>query len=114
MDETPSTAGMARRQQFEEDVAKLKVKTGGSGSEATWAAVGVVLMIGGAVVALASFIASGSISDTRDVLSTVILAVFGLCVVVTGAAVFLRYSFSRFLRFWLLRLIYEQQGGGEG
>jgi hypothetical protein len=28
---------------------------------------------------------------------------------VIGMALFLRYSIGRFLRFWLLRLIYEQQ-----
>ena len=42
-------------------------------------------------------------------LSSIILAVFGLTLSVAGMAVFLRYSIGRFLRFWLLRLIYEQQ-----
>jgi hypothetical protein len=32
-----------------------------------------------------------------------------LAVAVTGAAVFLRYSLARFLRFWLLRQLYEGQ-----
>jgi hypothetical protein len=38
-----------------------------------------------------------------------ILALFGLALTFASAAVFIRYSFARFLRFWLLRLIYEQQ-----
>ncbi|WP_421118710.1 hypothetical protein ACE2AJ_15275 [Aquihabitans daechungensis] len=42
-------------------------------------------------------------------LSSIILAVFGLSLAVIGMALFLRYSMGRFLRFWLLRLIYEQQ-----
>ena len=38
-----------------------------------------------------------------------ILALVGVTVSILGAALFLRYSLARFLRFWLLRLIYEQQ-----
>ena len=110
MDEN-TTSGMApdRRQQFEADIAKIRLRTGGSANEPRLVALGVALMAAGAVVALVAFFASGSQTDTRDVLSTVILATFGLTLAVAGAAVFLRYSIGRFLRFWLLRLIYEQQ-----
>ena len=111
MDEPKTTQGMApeRRQQFEADIAKVRVKTGGAAGEPRLIALGLVLMVVGAAVALVSFIISGSQSDTRDVLSSIILAVFGLTLSVAGMAVFLRYSLGRFLRFWLLRLIYEQQ-----
>ena len=111
MDEPKTTQGMApeRRQQFEADIAKVRVKTGGTAGEPRLIALGLVLMVVGAAVALVSFIISGSQSDTRDVLSSIILAVFGLTLSVAGMAVFLRYSLGRFLRFWLLRLIYEQQ-----
>ena len=112
MDEPKTTQGMApeRRQQFEADIAQVRVKTGGAAGEPRLIALGVVLMVAGAAVALIAFIASGSQSDTRDVLSSVILAVFGLTLSVAGLALFLRYSIGRFFRFWLLRLIYEQQG----
>jgi hypothetical protein len=111
VDEPKTTQGMApeRRQQFEADIAKVRVKTGGAAGEPRLIALGLVLMVVGAAVALVSFIISGSQSDTRDVLSSIILAVFGLTLSVAGMAVFLRYSIGRFLRFWLLRLIYEQQ-----
>jgi hypothetical protein len=111
VDQTPTTSGMApdRRAQFEADIADIRVRTGTAAGEPRLTLVGAVLMVAGSAVALGAFLASGSIADTRDVLSTLILAVFGLCLVVAGAAVFLRFSLSRFLRFWLLRLIYEQQ-----
>jgi hypothetical protein len=35
--------------------------------------------------------------------------VFGLALVITGAALFARYSMTRFMRYWLIRMIYEQQ-----
>lgn len=115
MDEPTTTRGMApaRRQQFEADIAKVRVKTGGAAGEPRMVALGAVLMVAGAAVALVAFIVSGSQSDSRDVISTVILGLFGVCLTVAGAAVFLRYSLSRFLRFWLLRLIYEQQGAAD-
>jgi hypothetical protein len=103
-----------RRQQFEADIAQVRVKTGGAAGEPRLIALGAVLMAAGVAVALIAFIISGSQSDTRDVLSSIIIAVFGLTLSVVGAAVFLRYSIGRFLRFWLLRLIYEQQDGAEG
>jgi len=111
VDEPKTTQGMApeRRQQFEADIAKVRVKTGGAAGEPRLIALGVVLMVVGAAVALISFIISGSQADTRDVLSSIILAVFGLSLAVIGMALFLRYSIGRFLLFWLLRLIYEQQ-----
>ncbi|MBX3286053.1 MAG: hypothetical protein KF703_11970 [Actinobacteria bacterium] len=111
MDDPQTTSGMApdRRQQFEADIAKVRLRTGASANEPRLVALGVALMGAGAAVALVAFVVSGSQADTRDVLSTVILAIFGLALAVAGAAVFLRYSIGRFLRFWLLRLIYEQQ-----
>lgn len=111
VEEPKTTAGMApaRRQQFEADLAEIRVRTGSSANEPRMVALGLGLMAVGAVVALVGFLASGGIADTRDVLSVLILSVFGLCLSVAGAALFLRYSLSRFLRVWLLRLIYEQQ-----
>jgi hypothetical protein len=34
--------------------------------------------------------------------------VLGLGVTIVGAALFLRYSLGRYLRFWLLRVVYEE------
>lgn len=115
MDE-PTTAGMApaRRQQFEADIAKVRVKTGASANESRLVALGVALMSAGVIVAVVAFAISGTQADTRDVISSLILAVAGVAVSVVGAAIFLRHSFARFLRFWLLRLMYEQQAPTDG
>src|SRR5262245_7188380 len=99
----------SRRDQFEEEIAAVRIRTGKAESEQRWTIVGLVGLIGGLVLAIVAYATSTSMSDTRDVLSAVILSVLGLTLAVLGAALFLRYSFARFLRFWLLRLIYEQQ-----
>jgi hypothetical protein len=108
-DETTASAAAGRREQFEEDIAAVRIRTGKAESEQRFTILGLVGMALGAVLGLVGYFASQGQSDTRDVISSLILAVFGLSLVVAGAAVFLRYSFARFLRFWLLRLIYEQQ-----
>jgi hypothetical protein len=97
-----------RRQRFEADLAEIKVRTGTNASEGRLVAIGVAMMAIGLVIAIASFVASGGQADTRDVLSSVIMAIVGLSVSVVGAVLFLRYSFARFLRVWMLRLLYEQ------
>lgn len=105
------TSGMPddRRARFEADLAEIKVRSGSNASEGRLVAIGVGLMAIGLVLAIVSFVASSSQADTRDVLSSVIMAVVGLSLVVTGATLFLRYSFGRFLRVWMLRLMYESQ-----
>ena len=115
MDEPKTTSGMApaRRQQFEGDIAKIRVRTGTSASETRFVTLGAALMVTGSVVALVAAIVSKTMSDSRDLLTMVIVGVFGLTLVVSGAVVFLRYSLGRFLRFWLLRLIYEQQDAAD-
>ena len=37
------------------------------------------------------------------------LAIAGLAISVVGGFLFLRYSLAKFLRFWLLRQVYEQR-----
>lgn len=120
----PDTAGSAprrdggmppdRRAAFEAEISRIQVKAGQEAAERRWIRVGVSAMVLGAVVALVAFLVSLRMADTRDVISMSILAVTGLAAVVAGAAVFLRYAMGRFLRFWLLRLIYEQRDPDEG
>jgi peptidoglycan/LPS O-acetylase OafA/YrhL len=73
--------------------------------------VAATVMVLGVAVAIVAYAMSTGQSDTRDVISSVILAVVGLCLVVGGAAVFVRSSMTEFLRFWMLRLLFEQQRG---
>lgn len=106
---TDQSASAGRREQFEEDIAAVRIRTGKAEAEQRFSLLGIVALVTGAVICLIAYLASGGQSDTRDVISSVILALFGMSVSIIGAALFLRYSLARFLRLWLLRLIYEQQ-----
>lgn len=104
-----SESAKDRRAEFEAQLDEVRVRTGAAESDQRWATLGLVLAIVGVVIAVIAFIISGSQGDTRDVLSSVILGLVGVGFTLLGSALFLRYSFARFLRFWLLRIIYEQQ-----
>ena len=98
-----------RIDQFKADVAELRLKTGAANRETVLQVVGAVLMVAGVVVALLAYQVSLNQDDPRDVQSGIVLAVAMLAVTVVGAVIFLRYSLARFLRFWLLRQLYESQ-----
>ena len=106
----PRVGGMAadRRAAFEAEISRIQLKAGRAASEHRFIVAGVVAMVAGIAVAFVSFLVSLNQADTRDVISLSILAVAGLTISVVGAAVFLRYAIGRFLRFWLLRLLYER------
>ena len=76
----------------------------------------VVLMVVGIAVALGAYRASlnvtatpGTNVDVLDSNSYTPLAIAGLATSVVGGFLFLRYSLAKFLRFWLLRQVYEQR-----
>jgi hypothetical protein len=97
-----------RIDRLQAEAARLKVAKG-AGRDGIWLAVGLVAMVAGVVGALVAYNQSLGESDPRDISSLGILAVAMLALAVVGAAVFLRYSLARFLRFWLLRQLVEGQ-----
>jgi membrane protein CcdC involved in cytochrome C biogenesis len=108
-DETTASPSGGRREQFEEEIAAVRIRTGKAEAEHRFIVLGLVAMIAGVVVCVIAYFASTGEAFTNDILELLILAAFGIALTILGAAVFLRYSLARFLRFWLLRLIYEQQ-----
>jgi uncharacterized membrane protein len=107
----PQVGGMAadRRAAFEAEISRIQLKAGRAATERRLIAAGLAAMVAGVAVAFVAFLISLGQADSRDVISLGILGIVGLTVTVAGAAVFLRYAVGRFLRFWLLRLIYEQR-----
>ena len=100
-----------RRAEFEAQLAEIRVKSGTAESERRWTTMGLVGAGAGIVITIVAVIASGGQSDTRDMLTLVMLGLVGVALTVAGAAVFLRYSLGRFLRFWMLRMLYELRDG---
>lgn len=61
----------------------------------------------GVIVTVVGLVLSQTSDNPLDQSTALSLGIVGLALVVLGTAVFLRYSFGQFLRFWLLRLSYE-------
>jgi hypothetical protein len=97
-----------RIEQLRTDAAELNVRRSGA-RDGLYQAAGAVAMAVGVVVAFVAYQLSLGKDDTRDIQSLQILALAMLALAIVGAAVFLRYSLARFLRFWLLRQLYESQ-----
>jgi hypothetical protein len=97
-----------RIERLQSEAAQLGVAKGGR-RDGLYQTLGAVAAVGGVVVALITYVSSLGLENSLDVQSAIILAVAMLGVSVVGSAVFLRYSFARFLRFWLLRQMVEGQ-----
>jgi len=98
-----------RIERLRAEAAELKVGKETASRDGLYQVAGAVAMGVGAAVALTAYWTSLGKSDSRDIDSLMILAIAMLALAVVGAAVFLRYSLARFLRFWLLRQLYEGQ-----
>lgn len=96
-------------EQFRAAVAELKLKTGRSRGDLVRQVLGALLMLGGFITALIVYEQSLSQSSALNLASEQILAVAMLGLVVIGGALFVSASISRFLRFWMLRNLYEGQ-----
>ena len=97
-----------RIERLRSDAAELNVGSAGK-RDGLYQAVGAIAMGAGLLLAFTAYQLSLGKDDQRDIQSLIILAVTMLALTVAGAAVFLRYSIARFLRFWLLRQLVEGQ-----
>ncbi len=103
------TMSSSRLSQFEAEVAKLKVTGGGANPERLGSQWGIGLTILGFVIAI---IAWWSALDGKDALSALRAQIFGAIgvgIAVVGVVIWVRNSLTRYLRYWIIRLVYEQR-----
>jgi hypothetical protein len=115
MNDEPTGAGAdgtmssSRLAQFEEEVGKLKVTGGGANPERLGAQWGIGLTIVGFVIAIISWFSAKDSGDVNTILRSQIVAVIGIGVAVVGIVIWVRNSLTRYLRYWIVRLVYEQR-----
>ncbi len=97
------------RADFDAEVAKLKTTSNSGPSDRRVASLGMILAVIGLVVVAVMYSQATGQGDQRDQMESLIMALFGLGLVIFGSVLYLRNSMTRFLRLWLLRLIYEQR-----
>ena len=109
--DAPGTMSSSRLAQFEAEVGKLKVTGGGANPERLGAGWGIGLTILGFVVAIISCwnaLDSGA-NNTDTELRSQIFAVIGIGISIVGIVIWMRNSLTRYLRYWIIRLVYEQR-----
>lgn len=99
-----------RIEQFKDEIAAMNIRAPQAENERWLLIGGVVLMVLGIVFIVGGYWGASGSSTILDSISFLISGgVLGLGLVVVGAALFLRYSMTRYLRYWLVRMIYEDQ-----
>jgi uncharacterized membrane protein len=99
-----------RIDQFRAEVADLDIKTPADTSERNYLVVGIVLLVVGLVLIFAGYWGASGTALLAEQIPYVLSGGFlGVGVMVVGAAMFVRYSLSRYLRYWLIRTIYEER-----
>jgi hypothetical protein len=103
------TMSSSRLAQFEAEVAKLKVTGGGANPERLGSRWGIGLTILGFVVAIISWWSALDGKDALSVLRAETFAFIGVGIAVVGIVIWARNSLTRYLRYWIIRLVYEQR-----
>jgi hypothetical protein len=108
MTETTSTPSAADR--LEANVDSIHVPEPSADTEALLLKLGIALpVIGVILIMVAWYRASGSAYVTDQIPMLISGGVLGVGLIVVGLGLFLRFSLARLLRFWLARLVVEQQ-----
>ena len=98
-----------RLQQFQSEVESLKVTGGRANPERTWMIIGGIAMAVGVVFALFGWLLAGGTNDPSKIGTDQAMGVFGLTLAVAGMGLFTVMSLRRWLRYWLVRFIYEMR-----
>jgi hypothetical protein len=99
-----------RVEEFTREVAAMGIRTPEAERE-RWALIGgVVAMVLGLLMIIGGWWGASGTTVVVEAVSYLISGgVLGLGLIVIGAALFVRYSSTRYLRYWLIRMIYEEQ-----
>ncbi|WP_426573975.1 hypothetical protein [Aquihabitans sp. McL0605] len=93
--------------QFLADIAAIRVKA--AGRDSFLLRLGAFLMPAGIVLGIVGYALSHNTDNPLDQRDAMIIALIGISVTLTGVALFVRYSLAEFLRFWMARLIHQQE-----
>lgn len=109
MNESPAEELPPRLQEFQNDVDDLKLTGGSANPERRGMILGIVLFVAAVVIEIVAFSSSQSATDPRDQNDMIVLALLGVVLAFGGIGIFVRYSLTRWFRYWLVRLIYEDR-----
>ena len=96
-----------RADRFVRELAELKIPDPASRRAGLWLRLGVVLMLAGLALGAGAYFLSHNTSDPLVQRDAITLGLAGIAASVVGSALFLRFSLTGFLRFWMARQSYD-------
>ncbi|WP_181802051.1 hypothetical protein [Streptomyces shenzhenensis] len=103
----------ARAERFVREIAELKIPDPAAARATFWLRFGGVLMAAGLVFGALAFPLAHATDNSLAQGDALALGLGGIAAAVVGGALFLRYSLTGFLRFWLARQSYDLDRLGE-
>ncbi len=95
---------------FKEEIAGLELSAPSDSQDRVWLIGSVVLFVAGLVtIFLGYWGASGTPWVNEQMPYVISGGLLGLALATAGAVLYTRYSMTRYLRFWLIRMVYEQR-----
>ena len=98
-----------RAERFAQDIATMQIEDPSPGRHGLWLRVGAALMVVGLILGVVGVIRSAGTKDPLVQGDATIMAILGIAVCIVGGAVYLRYSVTKVLRFWLARMSFDLQ-----
>jgi hypothetical protein len=103
------TMSSERLAQLKDEVSKLKVTGGMANPERLAGKWGIGLTIFGFVVAIISWWSALNAGRFEDIYRAQIFGAIGVGISIVGIVIWIRNSLTRYFRFWIIRLVYEQR-----
>jgi len=101
------TSTETRADRFVREIAELKIADPAAGRPRVWQRLGAALMVAGLALGVTAYLVSHRTSSPLVQGDAVTIGLGAVTASVTGGALFVRYSLSGFLRFWMARQSYE-------
>jgi hypothetical protein len=98
-----------RLREFQGEVSQLKVSGGRANPEKQGLILGFVLWAAAIVLEFVAYFSSHGTKDALEQRDMIILACFGIALAVIGTGLVVRFALTRYFRYWLVRLIYEDR-----
>jgi hypothetical protein len=101
------TSTETRADRFVRELAELKIPDPAAGRPRLWLRLGATLMVLGPVLGVSAYLISHHTTSSLVPGDAITIGLAAVPVSVVGSALFLRYSLTGFLRFWLARQSYD-------
>ncbi|MET9830788.1 hypothetical protein ABZ078_16030 [Streptomyces sp. NPDC006385] len=108
-----TSAPETRADRFVRELAELKIPDPAAARTALWLRLGGLLMAAGLVLGALAFPLAHATDNSLAQGDALAVGLGGIAAAVVGGALFLRYSLTGFLRFWLARQSYDLDRLGE-